>query len=72
MKDKIESGQLCTVEPIKEFEDLQQRDIARVQRERLGISAFDKSYQQRSVSDRQQSRAEKWLDFGKFDFREKY
>ena len=31
MKGKIESGQLCTVEPIKEFESLQKGDIARVQ-----------------------------------------
>ena len=27
MKGKIESGQLCTVEPIKEFESLQKGDI---------------------------------------------
>jgi hypothetical protein len=27
MKGKIESGQLCTVEPIKEFENLQKGDV---------------------------------------------
>src|SRR3982750_2113555 len=27
MKGKIESGQLCTVEPVKEFESLQKGDI---------------------------------------------
>lgn len=27
MKGKIESGQLCTVEPIKDFENLQKGDI---------------------------------------------
>ena len=68
MKGKIESGQLCTVEPIKEFESLQKGDIARVQGERRGISAFDKSDKRRTVEHRQQSRAHKRLDWREFDF----
>ena len=58
MKGKIESGQLCTVEPIKEFEGLQKGDITRVQGQRRGISAFDKRDKRRTVSNRQQSRAD--------------
>jgi hypothetical protein len=34
MKGKIVSGQLCTVEPIADIENLQKGDIARVQGER--------------------------------------
>ena len=63
MKGKIESGQLRTVEPIAEFESLQKGGIARVQGERCGIFAFDKSDSGKTLSNRQQSRTHKRLDW---------